>query len=167
MSIYPALLLALAIVTAYVASQRGRSGPRWFAIAVFVPVVPLIVLLLMPRIPKTGVDALVHEDLRPCPACTTPINAAAAQCKHCGAEVQPIALKDRSGWVVRITADTDEGFGLLVAQLKELDVPRVRDEPPHAFVGPFEEKAQAQNVLRYLKSDQGLDGLVTWRSVTR
>lgn len=45
--------------------------------------------------------------------------------------------------------------------------PTVLDEPPHAFVGPFEEKAQAQNVLRYLKSDNGLDGLVTWRAVAR
>ncbi|MDY0831418.1 SPOR domain-containing protein [Pseudomonas sp. SED1] len=167
MSIYLSLWLALTVVTAYLASQRGRSGPRWFAIGLFVPVIPLIALLLMPRVPKTGVDALVHEDLRPCPACESPIKATAAQCKHCGAEVEPIALKYRSGWVVRLTADTDIAFGELVAQLQALDVPTVLDEPPHAFVGPFEEKAQAQNVLRYLKSDQGLDGLVTWRSVTR
>ena len=73
----------------------------------------------------------------------------------------------RSGWVARLTADTDIAFGERVAQLRALDVPTVLDEPPHAFVGPFEEKAQAQNVLRYLKSDHGLDGLVTWRSVTR
>lgn len=167
MSIYLSLWLALTAVTAYLASQRGRSGPRWFAIGLFVPLIPLIVLLLMPRVPKTGVDALVHEDLRPCPACSSPIKAAAAHCKHCGAEVEPIPLKYRSGWVVRLDADTDTAFGELVAQLQALDVPTVLDEAPHAFVGPFEEKAQAQNVLRYLKSDHGLDGLVTWRSVTR
>ncbi|WP_226477690.1 hypothetical protein [Pseudomonas sp. MWU16-30323] len=76
-------------------------------------------------------------------------------------------MKYRSGWVVRLTADTDTALGELVAQLQALDVPTVLDEPPHAFVGPFEEKAQAQKVLRYLKSDNGLDGLVTWRSVAR
>jgi cell division septation protein DedD len=73
----------------------------------------------------------------------------------------------RSGWVARLAGDTDKAFGERVAQLRALDVPTVLDEPPHVFVGPFEAKAQAQNVLRYLKSDQGLDGLVTWRSVTR
>lgn len=73
----------------------------------------------------------------------------------------------RSGWVARLTADNDKAFGERVVQQRALDVPTVLDEPPHAFVGPFEEKAQAQNVLRYLKSDNGLDGLVTWRSVAR
>jgi len=48
-----------------------------------------------------------------------------------------------------------------------IDIPTVLDEPPHLFAGPFEEKAEAQNTLNYLKSEHGLEGLVTWRSVTR
>ena len=58
----------LTAMTAYAASTRGRSGPRWFAIGLFFPGVALLALWLMPRLAKTGVDALVHEDLRPCPA---------------------------------------------------------------------------------------------------
>ncbi|MCP1446181.1 hypothetical protein J3D54_005313 [Pseudomonas sp. GGS8] len=161
------LWLILTVVTAYVASTRGRSGPRWFAIGLFLPGVALIAVLLMPRLAKTGVDALVHEDLRPCPACTQAIKAAASRCKRCGAEVEPIALRNRSGWVARITAHTDEEFERMAAQMTLIDIPTILDEAPHVFAGPFEEKAEAQNMLKYLKSDHGLDGLVTWRSVTR
>ncbi|KIH83756.1 hypothetical protein UCMB321_2498 [Pseudomonas batumici] len=48
-----------------------------------------------------------------------------------------------------------------------MDIPTILDEAPHVFAGPFEEKAEAQNMLKYLKSNHDLDGLVTWRSVTR
>ncbi|WP_124308110.1 SPOR domain-containing protein [Pseudomonas chlororaphis] len=161
------LWLILTAMTAYAASTRGRSGPRWFAIGLFFPGVALIAVLLMPRLAKTGVDALVHEDLRPCPACTQDIKAAASRCKRCGAEVEPIALRDRSGWVARITAPTNDEFERMAAQMELIDIPTILDKSPHLFAGPFEEKAEAQNTLNYLKSEHGLDGLVTWRSVTR
>lgn len=104
------LWLILTAMTAYAASTRGRSGPRWFAIGLFFPGVALLALWLMPRLAKTGVDALVHEDLRPCPACGQDIKASASRCKRCGDEVEPIALRDRSGWVARISPQTDEDF---------------------------------------------------------
>ncbi|OPA89234.1 hypothetical protein BFW86_15000 [Pseudomonas fluorescens] len=167
MSIPLPLWLILTAYTTYIASKRGRSGPRWFAIALFLPGFALIAVLLMPRLAKTGVDALVHEDLRPCPVCNQPIKTAALSCKHCGAQVEPIALRDRSGWVARMTAESDEAFERMAAQMARIDVPTVLDEPPHLFAGPFEEKAEAQNVLNYLKSEHGLDGLVTWRTVCR
>ncbi|UCZ86400.1 zinc ribbon domain-containing protein [Pseudomonas sp. L5B5] len=167
MSLMALAWLLLLGMTAYAASTRGRSGPRWLAIAVFLPGLALVAVLLLPRVAKTGVDALVHEDLRPCPMCLETIQAAATRCKHCGNEVEPIALQDRSGWVVRFTAPTDEAFAQLTAQMALIDLPTILDETPHAFAGPFEEKAEAQNVLRYLKSSHGLDGLVTWRSVKR
>lgn len=159
--------LLLMGMTAYAANTRGRSGPRWLAIALFLPGLALAAVLLLPRVAKTGIDALVHEDLRPCPMCLEAIQAAATRCKHCGNEVEPIALEDRSGWVVRFTAPTDEAFAQLTAQMVLIDLPTILDEAPHAFAGPSEEKAEAQNVLRYLKSSHGLDGLVTWRSVKR
>lgn len=167
MSVHLLLWLILTGMTAYLANTRGRSGPRWFAIGLFLPGAALIAVLLIPRLAKTGVDALVHEDLRPCSACTQAIKAAAARCKHCKADVEPIALKDRSGWVARFTASSDEEFERLAAQLTLIDIPTILDEAPHALSGPFEEKAEAQNMLNYLKSTHGLDGLVTWRSVTR
>ncbi|WP_233146692.1 SPOR domain-containing protein [Pseudomonas chlororaphis] len=167
MGIQLPLWLILTAMTAYAASTRGRSGPRWLAIGLFFPGVALIAVLLMPRLAKTGVDALVHEDLRPCPACTQNIKAAASRCKRCGAEVEPIALRDRSGWVARITAPTNDEFERMAAQMELIDIPTILDQSPHLFAGPFEEKAEAQNTLNYLKSEHGLDGLVTWRSVTR
>ncbi|MGC5700528.1 zinc ribbon domain-containing protein [Pseudomonas sp. NFXW11] len=163
------LLLGLILtgMTAYTASKRGRSGPRWLAIGLFFPGIALIALWLMPRLAKTGIDALVHEDLRPCPACNQAINAAANRCKHCAATVEPIALKDRCGWVARLSASSDEEFERLAAQLALIDIPTILDQAPHLFVGPFEEKAEAQNMLKYLKASHGLDGLLTWRSVHR
>ncbi|WP_236186952.1 zinc ribbon domain-containing protein [Pseudomonas protegens] len=157
----------LTAMTAYAASTRGRSGPRWFAIGLFFPGVALLALWLMPRLAKTGVDALVHEDLRPCPACGQDIKANASRCKRCAADVEPIALRDRSGWVARISPQTDEDFARMAAQMGLIDIPTILDEPPHLFAGPFEEKAEARNTLNYMKSEHGLDGLVTWHSVTR
>lgn len=167
MSVHPLFWIILIGMTAYLASTRGRSGPRWFAIGLFLPGIALIILMLMPRLAKTGVDALVHEDLRPCPTCTQAIKAAATRCKHCATEVVPIALKDRSGWVARFTANTDPEFERLTAQLALIDIPTILNEAPYVYAGPFEEKAEAQNTLKYLKSNHGLDGLVTWRTVTR
>ncbi len=161
------LWVMLAGITAYSASQRGRPGPRWFAIGLCFPAAGLIALLLMQRLPKTGIDALVHEDLRPCPACAKAIAAAASRCRHCAASVAPIAVKQRSGWVARFTPATDEEYQRMAAQLAQIDIPTVLDEPPHLYAGPCEEKGEAQNLLRYLKTDHGLTGLVTWRTVER
>ncbi|WP_443693266.1 zinc ribbon domain-containing protein [Pseudomonas protegens] len=143
----------LTAMTAYAASTRGRSGPRWFAIGLFFPGVALLALWLMPRLAKTGVDALVHEDLRPCPACGQDIKANASRCKRCAADVEPIALRDRSGWVARISPQTDEDFARMAVQMGLIDIPTILDEPPHLFAGPFEEKAEARNTLNYMKSE--------------
>lgn len=167
MNLFLVLWIVILAMTAYAAKSRGRSVPRWIAIGFFFPGLALIAVLILPRREKTGVDGLVHEDLRPCPSCAQDIKASASRCKHCAAQVEPIALRDRSGWVARITAETDEEFERLAKQIELMDIPAILDEPPHLFAGPFEEKAQARNTLNYLKSDLGLDGLVTWRSVSR
>ncbi|APC14578.1 hypothetical protein BLL42_02075 [Pseudomonas frederiksbergensis] len=161
------LWITLAVLTALAASSRGRSVPRWLAIGIFFPGIGLIAVLAMRALPKTGVDALAHEDLRACPNCSEAIQAASANCKQCGEDVLPIDVKDRSGWIARFTCITDEEFDHLAAKLAEIDLPTILDESPVAIVGPFEDKGEAQNVLGYLKSNHALDGMLAWRSVTR
>lgn len=71
------LLLALA-VGILAAREFGRSGFRWFLLAlIFTPLVGLLLFLLPPR-------------RRPCPFCAEPIQPTAVLCRFCGREV-PVA----------------------------------------------------------------------------
>lgn len=72
--------------------------------------------------------------------------------------MEPIALRNRSGWIARITAHTDEEFERMAIQMALIDTPTILDEAPLVFAGPFEEKAEAQNMLKYLKPSNDLDG---------
>lgn len=71
------LLLALA-VGILATREFGRSGFRWFLLAlIFTPLVGLLLFLLPPR-------------RRPCPLCAEPIQPTAVLCRFCGREV-PVA----------------------------------------------------------------------------
>ncbi|NBF03969.1 hypothetical protein GV819_16875 [Pseudomonas sp. Fl5BN2] len=60
------------------------------------PFISLLAALLMRPLPKTGVDAQAHEDLRPCPARNKTIAG-------------PITLKERSGWILRFPCASQKG----------------------------------------------------------
>lgn len=73
------LLLALA-VGILAAREFGRSGFRWFLVAlIFTPLAGLLLFLLPAR-------------RRPCPFCAEPIQPSAVLCRFCGREV-PIAAQ--------------------------------------------------------------------------
>ncbi|MFM8552589.1 MAG: hypothetical protein ACKOCD_09855 [Nitrospiraceae bacterium] len=84
------LLLALA-VGILAAQEFGRSGFRWFLLAlVFTPLAGLLLFLLPAR-------------RRPCPFCAEPIQPSAVLCRFCGREV-PVAegagLPARTRWTL-------------------------------------------------------------------
>jgi hypothetical protein len=43
------LIIAIAIATSIVADARGRSGPAWFFLSLFLPVLSLLFLVVLPR----------------------------------------------------------------------------------------------------------------------
>jgi hypothetical protein len=45
------LTVVTAIPTAIVARQRGRSGPGWLLLALSIPVLPLLLVWLLPKLP--------------------------------------------------------------------------------------------------------------------
>lgn len=71
------VLLALA-VGVLAAREFGRSGVRWFLLALFFT--PLVGLLLF----------ILPAHRRPCPFCAEPIKPSAVVCRFCGREV-PVA----------------------------------------------------------------------------
>lgn len=90
--------LSLALVVGILAAQEfGRSGFRWFLLAlIFTPLTGLLLFLLPRR-------------RRPCPFCAEPIQVSAVLCRFCGREVsvaESAGLPSRTRWslVVLIVA---------------------------------------------------------------
>ena len=76
------------VVTAMVASGRGRSAVGWFVLGFFFTFIPLIVVLLLPRRRKyerklaaTPIGSWV------CPRCKEWVRAPALTCSRCGLRV--------------------------------------------------------------------------------
>jgi len=75
LGLWVVLALAVGILAA---REFGRSGLRWFLLAlVLTPLVGLLLFILPPR-------------RRPCPFCAEPIQPSAVVCRFCGRDVAPM-----------------------------------------------------------------------------
>lgn len=54
LAIFTILTLATAIPTAIVAKQKGRSVAGWLFLALSIPVVPLLMVWLLPKLPNNS-----------------------------------------------------------------------------------------------------------------
>lgn len=77
-----------AIVSAIIASNKGRSGVGWFFLGLLLGPFGFAVALL-PTIKKDLPDIL-REDLRKCPFCAEMIKPDAIKCRFCGSEVPAV-----------------------------------------------------------------------------
>ncbi len=83
-----------AIVTAIIASNKGRSGFLWFLIGAMLGIFGLILVAALPRInePKptvAGFEAATPSTHVKCPDCAELVKKEARVCRHCGCKLTP------------------------------------------------------------------------------
>lgn len=96
--IWGILWIACGIFSAIIASSKGRSGFGWLVLGLIFGVLALLAVGFMPAV-KTG-DAMQKMGQPPiaperkCPFCAETIKAEAIVCKHCGRDVEPVAIEE-------------------------------------------------------------------------
>src|ERR1700693_1071066 len=71
-------IVAIAFITAKVASSKGRSAGGWFVLGLCLPLLALLAVLVFPAL--SGLERGTHVR---CPACKEPVLKGATICSHC------------------------------------------------------------------------------------
>lgn len=77
-----------AVITAVIASNKGRSGFAWFFVGMLLGLFGVILALVVSKHDDViEMNAVSTGEFRKCPFCAEVIKAEAVRCKHCGSDI--------------------------------------------------------------------------------
>lgn len=88
-------LIAVASLTAYCASQKGRNPVTWLLLGLLFAFLALIAVLMLPTLSDDEISKDIAKKTgssskhRTCPFCAEVVLLAAAKCKHCKSDLEP------------------------------------------------------------------------------
>lgn len=124
----------------------------------------LIMLIFGGRAAATTISAPAVKDTRPCPFCAETIKLAAVKCKHCGADVEPTARDvPATGWTIRIPCRPGMEFDATQKIVNDEGLPCAHPDGAVVVIGPYEEKAEAVEVLKQIRVNHSIFGELSYK----
>ncbi|MGO2201220.1 hypothetical protein [Pseudomonas helleri] len=124
----------------------------------------LIMLIFGGRALAPAASAPAVKDSRPCPLCAETIKLAAVKCKHCGADVEPTARDmPATGWTIRIPCRPGMEFDATQKIVSDEGLPCAQPDGAVVVIGPYEEKAEAVEVLKQIRVNHSIFGELSYK----
>lgn len=124
----------------------------------------LIMLIFGGRAAAPAVSAPAVKDTRPCPLCAETIKLAAVKCKHCGADVEPVAApRLKNGWVASTACRDEEEQQRTIEAIASTGLPVVPMIGLAVGAGSFETKEEAKQALVAMRDGPRLFSEIVYR----